>query len=136
MTNLTGSRKQNKILVLYKEKNRKHAYKKNNISKNKNIRFFLMSQQGSLNQRTRLLGEKVFDVTRSQTHRQSDYRGYRFMVSGFFSFNLSSRIGPTRLHVIYMEVKGSVFQSCTYLFHKLETVPHSSGPRRPRSSFQ
>ena len=37
------------------------------ISKNKNIRFFLMSQ-GSFNPKIRFLGQKVCPVARPQTH--------------------------------------------------------------------
>ena len=44
--------------------------------------------QGSLNPKIRFLGQKVWPVARSQTHRrtdtQSDYWGHRFRVSGFF----------------------------------------------------
>ena len=48
------------VLVLYKEKNRKMPIKsvKMKISKNKKMRFFLMSQ-GSLNPKIRFLGQKV-----------------------------------------------------------------------------
>ena len=68
------------------------------ISKNKKMRFFLMSQ-GSLNPKIRFLGQKLCPVARSQTHRQTDiqtdiqsnYWGHPFRI---FSFNLSSRIGP------------------------------------------
>ena len=41
------------------------------ISKNKKMRFFLMSQ-GSLNPKIRFLGQKVCSVARVQTHRQTD----------------------------------------------------------------
>ena len=62
------------------------------ISKNKKMRFFLMSQ-GSLNPKIRFLGQKVCPVARgqtdTQTHRhtdthESDYRGHPFRVSGIF----------------------------------------------------
>ena len=58
------------------------------ISKNKKMRFFLMSQ-GSLNPKIRFLGQKVCPVARRQTDRQtdtheSDYRGHPFRVSGVF----------------------------------------------------
>ena len=41
------------------------------ISKNKKMRFFLMSQ-GSLNPKIRFLGQKVCPVARGQTDRQTD----------------------------------------------------------------
>ena len=40
------------------------------ISKNKKMRFFLMSQ-GSLNPKIRFLGQKMCSVARLQTHRQT-----------------------------------------------------------------
>ena len=57
------------LLVLYKEKNRKMHIKseKMKISKNKKMRFFLMSQ-GSSNPKIRFLGQKVCLVARPQTH--------------------------------------------------------------------
>ena len=78
------------LLVLYKEKNTKMPIKsvKMKISKNKKMRFFLMSQ-GSLDPKIRFLGQKVCSVARVQTHRQthrheSEYRGHPFRVSGIF----------------------------------------------------
>ena len=57
------------------------------ISKNKKMRFFLMSQ-GSLNPKIRLLSQKVCPVsclhTDTHTDRQNDYCGHPFRVSGFF----------------------------------------------------
>ena len=58
------------------------------ISKNKKMRFFLMSQ-GSFSPKIRFLGQKVCSVARSQTDRQTDrheseYRGHPFRVSGIF----------------------------------------------------
>ena len=62
------------------------------ISKNKKMRFFLMSQ-GSLNPKIRFLGQKVCPVARERTYRQtdrqtdrheSDYCGHPFRVSGVF----------------------------------------------------
>ena len=58
------------------------------ISKNKKMRFFLMSQ-GSLDPKIRFLGQNVCSVAREQTDTQTDrheseYRGYPFRVSGFF----------------------------------------------------
>ena len=41
------------------------------ISKNKKMRFFLMSQ-GSLDPKIRFIGQKVCSVARVQTHRQTD----------------------------------------------------------------
>ena len=60
------------------------------ISKNKKMRFFLMSQ-GSLDPKIRFIGQKVFSVTRVQTdghtdtqtdRHESEYRGHPFRVSG------------------------------------------------------
>ena len=58
------------------------------ISKNKKMRFFLMSQ-GSLNSKIRFLGQKMWPVARLQTDRQTDrhesnYCGHPFRVSGVF----------------------------------------------------
>ena len=58
------------------------------ISKNKKMRFFLMSQ-GSLDPKIRFIGQKVCSVARVQTDRQthrheSEYRGHPFRVSGMF----------------------------------------------------
>ena len=63
------------------------------ISKKIKMRFFLKSQ-GSCNPKIRFLDQKVCPVARTQTHRPSDYFWHPFRVSGFFPFNLSSRIGP------------------------------------------
>ena len=55
------------------------------ISKNKKMRFFLMSQ-GSLNPKIRFLGQKVCSVAHGQTDtHESEYRGHPFRVSGCFS---------------------------------------------------
>ena len=58
------------------------------ISKNKKMRFFLMSQ-GSLNPKIRFLGQKMCSAARGRTHRQtetheSENRGHPFRVSGIF----------------------------------------------------
>ena len=58
------------------------------ISKNKKMRFFLMSQ-GSLDPKIRFIGQKVCSVTCVQTDRQthrheSEYTGHPFRVLGFF----------------------------------------------------
>ena len=58
------------------------------ISKNKKMRFFLMSQ-GSFNPKIRFLGQKVCPVARVRTDGQtdrheSDYCGHPFRVLGFF----------------------------------------------------
>ena len=69
------------------------------MSKNKKMRFFLMSQ-GSLNPRIRFLGQKLWSVARVQRDRhgqtwkwllRAPFQGFRI-----FSFNLSSRIGPKK----------------------------------------
>ena len=58
------------------------------ISKNKKMRFFLMSQ-GSFNPKIRFLGQKVCPVARvrrdthTDTH-ESENRGHPFRVSGVF----------------------------------------------------
>ena len=56
------------------------------ISKNKKMRFFLMSQ-GSFDPKIRFIGQKVCSVARVQTDRhsyrhESEYRGHPFRVSG------------------------------------------------------
>ena len=64
------------------------------ISKNKKMRFFLMSQ-GSLDPKIRFIGQKVCSVAREQTDKrthththtdthESEYRGHPFRVSGIF----------------------------------------------------
>ena len=56
------------------------------ISKNKKMRFLLMSQ-GSLNPKIKFLGQKVCSVARERidTHtHESDYCGHPFRVSGVF----------------------------------------------------
>ena len=55
------------------------------ISKNKKIRFFLMSQ-GSLDPKIRFIGQKVCYVARVQTHRHTDRHEseYRGLFSIFF----------------------------------------------------
>ena len=68
------------------------------ISKNKKMRFFLMSQ-GSFNPKISFLGQKVCSVARLHTDRQTDTQTewlLRTPFQGFmiFSFSLSSRIGP------------------------------------------
>ena len=70
---MTGSLKTKKLLVLYKEKKRNMPIKsvKMKISKNKKMRFFLMSQ-GSLDPKIRFLGQKVCSVARVQTDTQTD----------------------------------------------------------------
>ena len=63
------------------------------ISKNKKMRFFLMSQ-GSFNPKIRFLSQKVWTVARGhtdgRTHTKVKTEGFRS-----FSFNLSSRIPNT-----------------------------------------
>ena len=82
------------------------------ISKNKKMRFFLMSQ-GSLDPKIRFIGQKVCSVARVHTDRQTDrheseYRGHPFRVSGIF---------PSPYH------QGSVqyFQNIMFLCQKLCT---------------
>ena len=57
------------------------------ISKNKKMRFFLMSQ-GSFNPKIRFLGQKVWPVGRSRTHRQTDEVTTEDTLSGFQDFFL------------------------------------------------
>ena len=59
-----------------------------NISKNKIFWFFLMSQ-GTLDPKSRFLGQKMCFVARVQTDTQTDkheseYKGHPFRVSGIF----------------------------------------------------
>ena len=90
-----------------REQNTKKAPKNINfqISKNKKMCFFLMSQ-GSFSPKIRSLGQKVWSVARGQTdghtvRHESENRGHPFQ--GFriyffifkFTFSLSSRSGPT-----------------------------------------
>ena len=68
------------------------------ISKNKKMRFFLMSQ-GSFNPKIRFLGQKVCPVARVQTDRRTHTKATTVgTFQGFMilSINLSSRIGPKR----------------------------------------
>ena len=64
-----------KITSVIEGKNLKMPIKcvKMKISKNKKMRFFLMSQ-GSLNPKIRFLGQKVWPVARGQTDRRTDRR--------------------------------------------------------------
>ena len=58
------------------------------ISKNKKMRFFLMSQ-GSLDPKIRFIGQKVCSVARVQTHRQTDTKvNTEDTLSGFQEFFL------------------------------------------------
>ena len=86
--------------VLYKGKKSKNANKKrkNENFKKQKIHFFLMSQF-SLDPKNRFLAQKMCSVARVQTdtHTQTQKWLQRTPFQGFrnFSFNLSSRIGPT-----------------------------------------
>merc|ERR1711923_631213 len=78
------------LLVLYKEKNRKIPIKsvKMKISKNKKMRFFLMSQ-GSLIPKIRFLAQKLWSVARVQRHRQTHTKvNTEGTLSGFQDFFL------------------------------------------------
>ena len=70
------------------------------ISKNKKMRFFLMSQ-GSLDPKIRFLCQKVCSVARVQTDTQTRKWIQRTSFQGFrnFSFNLSSRIGSINIRL-------------------------------------
>ena len=62
------------------------------ISKNKKMRFFLMSQ-GSLNPKIRFLGQKMCSAARGRTHRQTDRQTHTKVktedtLSGFQEFFL------------------------------------------------
>ena len=57
------------------------------ISKNKKMRFFLMSQ-GSFNPKIRFLSQKVCPVARSQTDRHTDRVTTEGTLSGFQDFFL------------------------------------------------
>ena len=58
------------------------------ISKNKKMRFFLMSQ-GSLNPKIRFLGQKVYAVARGHTYTQTDTKVTTMgTLSGFQEFFL------------------------------------------------
>ena len=87
------------------------------ISKNKKMRFFLVSQ-GSFHPKIRFLDQKVCSVARLQTHRHTDRHTRKWLLwvpfQGFrsFSFNLSSRIGPICMFEYCMIVKNSMFQHC------------------------
>ena len=70
------------------------------ISKNKKMRFFLMSQ-GSVDPKMWFLGQKVCSVARlqtdTQTHRHgSEYRGHPFRVSGIFPSIIKDRPKKTQ----------------------------------------
>ena len=114
-----------KRLVLYKEKNRKMPIKsvKMKISKNKKMRFFLMSQ-GSFNPKIRFLDQKVCPVARPQTHRhthrqtdtQSDYWGHPFRVSGFFPSTYHQGSAQLHLAPIFFSLK-----KVTHIIGKIHT---------------
>ena len=102
------------------------------ISKNKKMRFFLMSQ-GSLNPKIRFLGQKVWPVACAQTDRQTDWKRKNranlelseFLASaydqeavqkqrkafqGYRSFILWSRSGPKLHFCVYFCLVG--FHCC------------------------
>ena len=75
------------------------------ISKNKKMRFFLMSQ-GSLDPKIRFLGQRVCSVAREQTHRhKSEYRGHPFRVSGII--NSTYHQGSVQLYMANLEDRDS-----------------------------
>ena len=96
---MTGSLKP-KIYQCYIRKKSKNAYKKRkneNFEKQKNV--FLSHVPRIIqpkNQVPRPKGVPCSPSTDRHTHTQSDYCGHPFKVSGFFSINLSSRIGPIK----------------------------------------
>ena len=86
--------------------------------------------QGSLNPKNRFLGQKVC-VAHTRTHRhtdrQNDYCGHSFRVSGFFPFNLSSRVVPIKGHNktkkgFFLMCQGSLNPKLRFLAQKLWSV--------------
>ena len=78
------------------------------ISKNKKMRFFLMSQ-GSLNPKIRFLGQKVCPAARGRTDTQTDRHKHTKVttegtLSGFQGFFLQPIIKdrPNKLHVSHV----------------------------------
>ena len=65
------------------------------ISKNKKMRFFLMSQ-GSFNPKIRFLGQKVCPVARRQTDRQTDEVITEDTLSGSQDFPSTSHQGAVQ----------------------------------------
>ena len=65
------------------------------ISKNKKMRFFLMSQ-GSFNPKIRFLGQKVWPVARRQTDGQTDEVITEDTLSGFQDFPSTSHQGAVQ----------------------------------------
>ena len=93
---------------------------KRKISKNKKMRFFLMSQ-GSLDPNIRLIGQKVCFVARVQTdthtdrqtdrqtdRHESDYCGHPFGVSGVFPSTFHE--GSAQLTIKMLSSKGHTFR--------------------------
>ena len=72
------------------------------ISKNKKMRFFLMSQ-GSLNPKIRFLGQKVWPVARSHTDRHTDRQTEWLLRAPFQGFRISFLItGPITDDLIFL----------------------------------
>ena len=110
------------------------------ISKNKKMRFFLISQ-GSLNPKIRFLAQKLWSVARVQRHRQTDtkettvgtlsgfqefslqpiiedrwsaqYRRRFFMVSGWFSFNPTIKDRALSFNLRSAKMHSGIVRSCS-----------------------
>ena len=93
------------------------------ISKNKKMCFFLMSQ-GSLNPKIRFLGQKMWPVARSQTHRrtdtQSDYWGHPFRISGFQDFFLQPIIKDRPNTLVLWHSHHITFWACIAVLHDVK----------------
>ena len=113
------------------------------ISKNKKMRFFLMSQ-GSFNQKIRFLGQKMWPVGRARTDGHTDTRTHRVTtvgtLSGFQDFFLQPIIKDRPNCIVHDEKVYSTIhpsRECISPPHRGKTVSSSgcrcvdSWPQRP-----
>ena len=125
-----------KLLVLYKEKNRKMPIKnvKIKILKNKKMRFFLMSQ-GSLDPKIWFLGQKVCSVARgrmdTQTHTKLNTEDTLSGFSNCFSTYHQGSVQQTGRLIGKLVVRSTIVRGCASLLYNFQeticVLPHVLG---------